>query len=60
MMTGVKKHLASAQFYFVGAVIVPPIVAFGLGLDIAILAFVLLILAGAVCGVVDPDAPHNR
>jgi len=60
MMTGVKKHLASARFYFIGAVVVPPIVALGLGVDIAILAFVILILAGAVCGVADPESPHNR
>ena len=60
MMTGVKRHAASARFYFVCAIVAPPIVALGLGLDIAILAFVILILAGAVCGVSDPDSPHNR
>ena len=54
------KHIQAAYFYFTGAFVLPPIVALVLGVDLAILFFVFLLLAGAVCSMSDPGPPHNR
>jgi hypothetical protein len=54
-----------SRFYFTGAAILPPIIAFADDLALAILVFVFLVLAGTVCAIAEPDAarrspPSNR
>jgi len=53
------ERMASADFYFIGASILPPIIAL-VDIGLAILVFVFLLLAGAICSIADPGAPHNR
>ena len=48
-----------AEFFFTGSAILPPmILAWDPG--IAGLAFVALLLAGCVCAIADPGAPHRK
>jgi hypothetical protein len=54
------KNLKAAEFYFVGACVLPPMIVAAGDAGLAILVFTFLILAGAVCAIADPEAPHRK
>ena len=50
----------ACDFFFTGAAILPGFLAYADEPALAAMALVVLMLAGAVCGIGDPDAPHRR
>jgi len=53
------KAPQACDFFFSGAAILPGFLAYADEPAIAAMAFVVLLLAGAVCGIADPEAPHR-
>jgi hypothetical protein len=51
---------SACEFLFAGSAILPGFLAYADMPAIAALAFVVLLLAGAVCGIADPHAPHRE
>ena len=49
----------ATDFFFTGAAILPGFLAYVNEPALASMAFVVLVLAGAVCGIGDPEAPHR-
>ena len=49
----------ACDFLFTGAAILPGFLAYAGDPALAAMAFVVLVLAGAVCGIGDPGAPHR-
>jgi hypothetical protein len=54
------KPTEACDFFFTGAAILPAFLAYADEPALACMAFVVLILAGAVAGIGDPEAPHRR
>jgi hypothetical protein len=53
------KASDACDFFFTGAAILPAFLAWAGQPGLAALAFVVLLLAGAVSGIADPRAPHR-
>jgi hypothetical protein len=53
------KPAQACDFLFTGAVILPAFLAYADEPALAAMAFVFLLLAGAVAGIGDPEAPHR-
>lgn len=50
----------ACDFFFVGAALLPSFLFLAEQPALATMAITFLFLAAAVCGIADPDAPHNR
>lgn len=55
---GVRPAQA-CDFLFTGAAILPAFLAYADEPALAAMAFVVLLLGGAVAGIADPEAPHS-
>ena len=53
------KAADACDFLFTGAAILPGFLAWGGQPALAALAFVFLVVAGALAGIADPEAPHR-
>lgn len=53
------KAADACDFLFTGAAILPGFLAWAGQPALAALAFVFLVIAGAVAGIADPGAPHR-
>ena len=49
-----------SEFFFIGAAVVPPLLLIAGDPALAAFAGFFLILAGGVCSIADPEAPHRR
>lgn len=50
----------ACEFFFVGAALLPAILALAGQPALAVLALTFLMIAAAVCGIADPEAPHRK
>ena len=50
----------ATEFFFTGAAMLPGVLAYGDEPGLAMMAFVALIVAGGVCAIGDPEAPHHN
>ncbi len=55
-----SKAAGACEFLFAGAAILPAFLAYAEMPALAAIAFVVLVIAGAVCGIADPQAPHRE
>jgi hypothetical protein len=55
-----RRRTHPSEFYFTGAVVLPPFVAYAADVSLAILVFVFLLLAGAVCAIAAPDGTARK
>jgi hypothetical protein len=55
-----KANRSAASFYFTGALVLPPFISFVWDSSPALLVFVFLLLAGAVCALADHHPDHRK
>lgn len=49
-----------ADFLFAGSAILPVFLLLAAGPGLALIAFVALLMAGCLCAIADPEAPHRK
>lgn len=52
-------HPHATDFCFAGAAVLPALLLYSGEPGLAVMAMAALMLAGAVCGIGDPEAPHR-
>jgi len=57
--TGAVTPAGACDFFFSGSAILPPFLFYIGEPALAAIAVVFLVIAGAVCGIGDPQAPHR-
>lgn len=48
------------EFFFVGSAVLPVLLVVAGRVELAVLVFVFLVVAGGLCAIADPDAPHRE